>query len=96
MSAHTPGPWQYDEVEGFVFAVSDGGLADRDICEVSEIDGSAEDFAAVANARLICAAPDLLVVLGALADRIEMCWPGANGELVLAARAAIAKARGGK
>jgi hypothetical protein len=93
MSGHTPGPWRVinDGVIGVQmgrwggFALPDSGTHDQDT--------------ALANARLIAAAPELLAALKMLAyDYALMCGDGmtdATQPKVLAdATAAIAKAEG--
>jgi hypothetical protein len=79
---YTPGPWFYD---GECFICSDG----PDIASVVKAATGWE-----ANARLIAAAPDLLVALVRLfdaADQNEVTFADMN-----VARAAIAKATGGE
>jgi hypothetical protein len=95
MSKHTPGPWQmasedyaWDEIVGNV----DGEYEDERglVCtytRICEIQDDAPVPEQQANARLICAAPDLLNALSALADAAE-----ARGIPCDAARAAIRKA----
>ncbi len=95
MSEHTPGPWKIDQEWRY-----DHHPKWRNI--VSEFDDKNERLQVnghmgEANARLICAAPELLEALKAVIDWLddgsillsEVC--AAN---VLQARAAIAKAEG--
>jgi hypothetical protein len=84
---HTPGPWEWRGDEGGWFLVP-GVLA---ICNTDGTPG--DDVIDRANARLIAAAPDLLAALEGLfllLDAGSLYEPQAY-----AARAAIAKAKGG-
>ncbi len=101
MTTHTPGPWRHfpfefgnDENE---FVVGHGQY--QTIAHVrmgsDDIDGNA-----LANARLISAAPEMLEALDALAqqavemrDRLETVFDAEN-DAIKSAFAAIAKARG--
>lgn len=91
---HTPGPWRFAQNQmghiTFIIAPADQNGA------IGEIYG--QDEGAMANARLIAAAPDLLGILkrmtewagGMDADRLPPPWP----EMVAEATKAIAKAEG--
>ena len=98
---HTPGPWNMreryirilDNTDTLdVFAVT-ANFADDTICEIRQDDANAEE-----NARLICAAPELLYLAKNVVD--SQGWDGNNPneerwiELYAKARAAIAKAEG--
>lgn len=91
---HTPGPWEiHDAVATNVI----GGLAYR--VARCDFDGAEPCPEAMANARLVAAAPDLLTACSAalslLGDtRISQRSPGEKGDVVADLRAAIAKARG--
>lgn len=93
-SKHTPGPWQLAEKYNCkdVRAVDGPYVAD---CNASAaIDWRTKE----ANARLIAAAPELLSIaemVDDVSDRIDYDPDSAFGQLVTAARAAIAKATGG-
>ena len=90
MTAHTPGPWFAEDRRIWHF----NGMA----CIAQVFDGVSADSTTddhEANARLISAAPDLLVALEALLE----CWAYAvprhaeDHNIADQARAAIAKAR---
>jgi len=95
---HTPGPWvvrkwsQLMNIQGNIHQVTDGDLYPTafvpawDMPGAGEIEGTQE---AIANARLIAAAPDLLEAL----EKIVFDWDG-EPEDMIDARAAIAKAKG--
>lgn len=91
---HTPGPWQYDDNEcPWVFDQSGNTVAK---IFSSKPDGVFLGDETKANARLIAAAPELLEALQAM---VAMYAPR-GGRIVFddpsdAARAAIAKAKGG-
>ena len=100
MSAHTPGPWEFDG--DYVWAVSIAGY----VADVNTEDMTSGDAvplrnvpaAIKANGRLIAAAPELLAALeGLLADITEYQTlnklGGENNHSQVVARAAIAKAR---
>ncbi|QBF27186.1 hypothetical protein EXN22_16350 [Pseudomonas tructae] len=113
MSKHTPGPWEVlngllvfsalgaDSGDGVKATTSDGWMiADCGGCETNSEIGPVELGPGVllANARLIAAAPELLVVaqefLEALAEQGILCECGEADCRTTRARAAIAKARG--
>lgn len=77
MSAHTPGPWWLDN-NPYAHIRSESGCV------------WADDFKPSANARLICAAPDLL----ALAHAVAKHFDGTDAPLGIQARAAINAAEG--
>jgi hypothetical protein len=89
MSAHTPGPWNFypllsgsENHKGYRIQDRNGWIAD---CSPRDEDGKEGG----ANARLICAAPDLLEALQSMIS----VTPGTNEpRCVERARAAIAKA----
>lgn len=97
---HTPGPWALDDsecgdlrlldLEGRTLVLVPGCWPDR---------RDDDDPEAVANARLIAAAPDMLELLEdwarVLADGVNLAiQPGSYAHVML--RAAIAKAKGGE
>lgn len=94
MSAHTPGPWMLAMHPGMPFIHANDNT-ESGIAEIFDSDFIDSDTKE-ANARLIAAAPDLLAALEqALAES------GCDGDLCMhqwhdAARAATARARGGK
>ena len=98
MSAqHTPGPWQTMEVGDDIVRLA---VADESGLSVLTVvtEGDAQ-FAAVyseADARLIAAAPDLLEVLQKIVNHVDAGTAAILNRLVSEARAAIAKAEGGK
>jgi hypothetical protein len=94
MAEHTPGPWAYDTESNEVFATGDHYGAGW-IARVEGNDSNGTPFSEemrLANARLIAAAPELLVALKYMLGNAE-----ADGwsEMMLAdARSAIAKPEG--
>jgi hypothetical protein len=90
--AHTPGPWELIDDGQQVPHVYASYIPDGAICELSMIDPQSENDGvraltrALANARLIAAAPDLLEALTRIAN-------GSCGWEWIA-RDAIAKAKG--
>ena len=97
MSKHTPGPWRvvgpYVSIDFAVVCK----YCDNGVGPVQWV-ASPADPVALANARLIAAAPDLLVALQSIADSEE--YDGDSfvcdfATLQGVARAAIAKATGG-
>jgi hypothetical protein len=97
MSKHTPGPWY--QVGAWV-EVEDDDTPDICTCspQAMEQDHLKWDWKTIhANARLIAAAPDMLVALQAYVADCESVDPEGlfAGETLIAARAAIAKATGG-
>jgi hypothetical protein len=98
---HTPGPWHIGS-GGVIFAdhndqpdaVTVANIPERLSTEMSHY---ANNAAAMSNARLIAAAPDLLNALGiavATIQRLERHAPGSQNGTLDVARAAIAKATG--
>lgn len=102
MSKHTPGPWQWsdaftDENNQPVWTLIGTGDGLYGILTCAQ-DSAPQDLNDEANARLIAAAPELLYVaelVDDVSDRIDHDPDSAFGQLVAAARAAIAKATGG-
>lgn len=106
MSAHTPGPWEFDEENNYGGSVWLGGTnvtVGLDRCDrfTGELVISRDELCA--NGRLIAAAPDLLealeVVTNALGEHLGRKFPNDNhphDRAIKKARAAISKARGGK
>lgn len=98
MSQHTPGPWHVYDADDFIVAAGDG----FSICDCqpgNPIDVS--DAQAVANARLIAAAPTMLAALEFIERACEPGTDQSDDELELfvvrvreLARIAIAKAEG--
>lgn len=90
MSGHTPGPW-------FVSGPFIGPRLSPDsgiLLKAARISGDETDAECIANARLIAAAPELLVALEGLLGATEEIGYVHYGPYRAAARAAIAKARG--
>lgn len=87
MSKHTPGPWHYDEGDGWV--VSD--YPRHIICNPLDRSTNIGHEECDANAQLIAAAPDLLAALRAFVEFNDEPM-GGPPSLWQAARAALAKA----
>ena len=90
--AHTPGPWIVDK-SGFNVIRSTAPIT----IAMTQPSTHMKD-----DARLIAVAPDLLAACRSLVEALEMIgrdhavwWPH-DGDLVVRARAAIAKATGGE
>lgn len=98
---HTPGPWHYSHREGAdgmyrteVFSEQHGGIATCNWTPKHCGNGVTATYRE-ANARLIAAAPDLLVALQSLVNMDVSYQRGPKvAEAVEGARAAIAKATG--
>jgi len=89
-TAHTPGPWTMEPCpDGIDIYAPKGRICMLNLDEPEE--GNGLDL----NARLIAAAPDLLAV-AAMLDRIagQVPFTGPFHDAIVAARAAIAKAKG--
>jgi hypothetical protein len=91
MSAHAPGPWQFDKVDGIIFRTTAAGQGDEDIAEVAEaFDMRSGEYEA--NGYLIAAAPDLhasvVELLGWLPDGVYASGARARAD------AALTKTRG--
>lgn len=95
MSArHTPGPWF---AVGYQVEIQSDTVAD--ICTTNAHlfgqGGLHDDARAMANARLIAAAPDLLRLLEVARDCLEVSnYEGEDDEVLAAIRAALANAKG--
>ena len=88
---HTPGPWTVRDHGGYIEVETPDEPTVAHFGSLS-FDGADHDWA-LANARLIAAAPELLAALKAMADRAE--WYGdEDADSLCGARAAIAKAEG--
>lgn len=93
MSKHTPGPWWLKVAHNGdcgILAYDTGVFAEA----YADIRHSGEDNRdeALANARLIAAAPDLLEALKAI--NVDICMVSASSENMRLVRDAIAKAEG--
>jgi len=93
MNKHTPGPWETDKV-----AVRSGGPNGRQIC-LCEITVRGRPYdetydEAIANARLIAAAPDLLEALKEWVGYVPSSTDEIEQARIDRAIAAIAKAEG--
>ena len=90
---HTPGPWRYAG-HGGTHCLDAAG---RCIAEAPQPNGMPESEG-IANAHLIASAPDLLAALEALLDwgreHTSPTQPNSPHNLLVAACAAIAKAKG--
>jgi hypothetical protein len=91
MTKHTPGPWEYQDAHEMAAAV-----LHVDRCWEVGISAEAEGLALVpgneANARLIAAAPDLLVACeAALNERMFKDWPDVATLLINAVKKAKAE-----
>lgn len=93
---HTPGPWHAGTMSGDVFAIKKRGTIP--VCAVPE-DGSPNWEA---DARLIAAAPELLLALNRICDKVHAafsqtslkCAAQTLDSIDEIAKAAIAKAEG--
>lgn len=94
MTAHTPGPWKYDPAGyGNIRPVTETG---KNICNFTRCHTSKELDEAVANARLIAAAPELLAALREMVAGFGFAVNnGVAAKLIERAQAAIAKVEGG-
>lgn len=107
MAAHTPAPWKVVEepykisVECNDSILSEVYLTDETRSPEDEREAADERQSALANARLIAAAPDLLEALQRVADCLSKCLTGGEvsaklaGNGLVQAAEAIAKATGG-
>jgi hypothetical protein len=82
MSAHTPGPWDYSEEDGYVF--SDADVEGNIVCNPPMLPASMEYWPA--NARLIAAGPDLLKALTEQAEFLQSLHTTYRHDSRLAAR----------
>jgi hypothetical protein len=95
MSArHTPGPWF---AVGYQVEIESDTVAD--ICTTNATlfgqGGLHDDARAMANARLIAAAPDMLEMLEVARDSLEVSnYEGEEDEVLAAIRAVLANAKG--
>lgn len=90
---HTPGPWMVWDKDGSIGTVmtADGLMA---IAQAQQVEHRSHEIRR-ANTRLIAAAPSLLAALEALLDMDISYQRGPKvQEAEIAARAAVAKARG--
>lgn len=95
MTAHTPGPWKFDNTSGCrpIKAGKHGTHKQAQYRHIAHTDGLFDDEEDKANANLIAAAPELLAALLA----VKACG-GASGEYCIDCSYqiddAIAKAKG--
>lgn len=106
LTQHTPGPWHIvsaaDPIEKTIMFSFGGFVGDGDNAPIattctSSYSDELRPAVALANARLIAAAPDLLDALDELLSSIGLNavgWPETE-DAMRNARAAIAKAKGG-
>lgn len=96
VTSHTPGPWQHIEKSGdgkrIIIESHLDGTWERMTCEVDSDDCCSET--AMANARLIAAAPELLSALSQIISDLPSKRDWLNPDLEKMAKAAIAKAKG--
>lgn len=95
MSGHTAGPWSVANDHKFGISLDEIPVYDANeciVCGVWEIgdDHNGKPYNAIANARLIAAAPELLALAHEVADHFY----GQTAPLGMKARALIAKAGG--
>jgi hypothetical protein len=93
MSAgHTPGPWAIDGCVslGNLDVIYGSGRITMMDCENDEVD----DDALLANAQLICAAPDLLAALQDIVEASDANDGDSLMNAIQAAQTIIAKAKG--
>ena len=79
MSAHTPGPWYFDEDDRAVGPASNKSIG---VCSIMLADGNAARYhfgeQSIANANLIAAAPDLLEALQLFVNSMRSPPTGPN------------------
>lgn len=100
----TPGPWEWDSEDGILARHEDIGIGAVFPCDPCRYRKGEFEYGAVteSNARLIAAAPDLLVALSDLLNHYVKLvesgdagfWDAEQEPEVITARAAIAKATG--
>lgn len=95
MAVYTEGPWELgNALQGEGYTAINGVGWDQFATVVTRMRGDTEDSPeGVANARLICAAPDLLTALQWVLETHSPTGGSAKAAAVMAA-AAIAKAKG--
>ncbi len=101
MPKHTQGPWKVDEATGIVYI--EIGTWEPGICHTQAKDMEClSPESAIANARLIAAAPELLEVLEFIFEQITNTKNAyytldefSHGVGIYMARKTIAKAKGG-
>lgn len=92
MGKHTPGPW--DRVGTLVYALNEDGF-NRFCALVQDAHTAKQELEA--NARLIAAAPELLEALEQFVAWVDApCESAFSDSQLASARAAIAKAKGGR
>lgn len=98
MSKHTPGPWQfYTEPQPNGCPIVGDGRGLMVAMLAHSIHYQDQKSEALANARLIAAAPDLLEALAVMTDLCAIKYGNLDAEVwseIKKARAAIAKATG--
>ncbi|MDN7658472.1 hypothetical protein [Burkholderia cenocepacia] len=87
---HTPGPWNCTRASSSGYDVIQAENAPVDVCVVSRRDKSGEEINA--NARLIAAAPDLLIALELIAADADAGNSRLTSGVRLALDAALIKA----
>ena len=99
---HTPGPWKVKNIGSECYVEGATFVCDM---QMSDCDGQGDREMALANARLIAAAPDLLeaceaqhraidMLFAMLISKVDGFFPSKSGkpwEAILAGKAAIAK-----
>ena len=92
MNGHTPGPWTIDEFleeRGFYKIRAEDAV----LCHAHSFSEKGTDPEALANARLIAAAPDLLKACKMVAE-MAVSWEALTPGDIAEVKAAIAKAEG--
>lgn len=96
----TPGPWQLGKCrDGAAGIWSESGHFADVFYDPEDDDGGEldveDDHMAMATIRLICAAPEMAALLDTLASMVPPTGTQTGDRLVLAARALLAKIKGG-
>lgn len=95
---HTPGPWEWDEPSNW-YGTAARVMVREPYGKIAQVQlsGWKPRSMAIANARLIAAAPDLLAACEAALEacELEMQFILDNNKLRETLQAAIAKAKGG-
>jgi hypothetical protein len=107
LSGHTPGPWEVETVNSVypldICLAYEIPAEGRPIvigfvhCDEEDDTALLNVKAAKANARLMAASPDLLAACEALLSYLDVARPGPDRppyEAIVAARAALARAKG--
>jgi hypothetical protein len=93
---HTPGPWEVSGGTLRIYSAKTKDIVGWVATESPENGLAPSPPVAIANAHLVAASPDLLAALTALMADIDAQLIGSKSALREQARAAIAKATGGR